>query len=257
MKDSGIYGGLTTESTANGARAFGAVGMVTSNIEIRDHKAARCAAYSFSGDNFDNLRIVDFASENPGFGAVSNFNHMNLASCIGTKIEDPKFIVNDSTVNINTCVRETGTSNYTIVTNPTIDDNQTEVTTDFTFIGANSYAYGLVPLGINSLAYTGIVAKYAMAPVAVVTFTNTDATPTVLGGRLFITTGTTTITDFDDGVLGQTIKIRCTTSSLTITNNASIIKLAGATNYVMTADDTLTLTMYVDQVWTEDCRSVN
>jgi len=88
------------------------------------------------------------------------------------------------------------------------------------------------------------------------TFTNADATPSVLGGTLFQTTGTTTITDFDDGVVGQTIKIKAN-ANITITNNASIIKLAGAANFNMTADDTLTLTMYDDQVWTEDGRSIN
>jgi hypothetical protein len=90
----------------------------------------------------------------------------------------------------------------------------------------------------------------------VVTFANADATPSVAGANVFITTGTTTITDFDDGILGQTIKI-VATGSITITNNASIIKLNGAGNYNMTDTDTLTLTMFVDQVWSEVARSVN
>lgn len=90
----------------------------------------------------------------------------------------------------------------------------------------------------------------------VVTFANADATPTVAGGDVFLTQGTTTITDFDDGVLGQTIRIKAT-GNITITHNASIIALAGAVNYVMTAEDTLVLTMFVDQVWTEVGRSVN
>ena len=87
------------------------------------------------------------------------------------------------------------------------------------------------------------------------TFTATDATPAVLGQR-FKTAGTTAITDFDGGNLGQTIKILAT-DNITITNNASIIKLSGATNYDMTAGDTLTLTMYDAGVWQEDSRSVN
>lgn len=101
---------------------------------------------------------------------------------------------------------------------------------------------------------TYVQAKYFVPTV--VTFTNTDATPTVADGGVFITSGTTAITDFDDGVPGQTITIIATTN-ITITYNIAIISLAGAVNYSMTANDTLTLTMFFDQLWTEVARSVN
>lgn len=89
----------------------------------------------------------------------------------------------------------------------------------------------------------------------VVTFTNADATPSVADGNVFKTNGTTAITMFDDGEVGKTIKIRAG-ANITITNGANL-KLAGAANFAMTADDTLTLTMYDSGVWTEDGRSVN
>lgn len=82
-----------------------------------------------------------------------------------------------------------------------------------------------------------------------------DATPTVAAGNLFITGGTTAITDFDDGIVGQTITILAA-HSITITDGAPII-LAGGANYGMTDSDTLTLTMFNDQVWNEIARSVN
>ena len=87
-----------------------------------------------------------------------------------------------------------------------------------------------------------------------VTFTSADATPTVAGGTSFITAGTTAITDFDDGVVGQTIKI-LGASSITITDSAAIA-LKGSTNFDMVAGDTLTLHMFNDQVWEEVGRSV-
>ena len=87
----------------------------------------------------------------------------------------------------------------------------------------------------------------------VITFESADATPSVLGGHKFKTAGTTAITDFDDGVVGQTIKIQAD-ASITVTDNAAII-LAGSVNFDMVADDTLTLTMYNDQVWHEDGRN--
>ena len=82
-----------------------------------------------------------------------------------------------------------------------------------------------------------------------------DGTPTVAAGNLFKTGGTTAITDFDDGVVGQTIRILAA-HSVTITDGAPII-LNGGGNFGMVATDTLTLTMFDDQVWQEVARSVN
>lgn len=89
----------------------------------------------------------------------------------------------------------------------------------------------------------------------VITFTNADATPSVKNANVCITTGTTNITDFDDGALGQTIIIKAT-DNITIVDGASVV-LSGGVNYAMTDTDTLLLTMFVDQVWTEVARSVN
>ena len=91
--------------------------------------------------------------------------------------------------------------------------------------------------------------------VIVHSFTSTDATPSVINGNIFRTAGTTAITDFDYGVIGQTITIQAT-ASITITNNASII-LSGNVNFNMVNSDSLTLTMFTGGVWTEVSRSVN
>lgn len=88
-----------------------------------------------------------------------------------------------------------------------------------------------------------------------VVFTSTDATPSIANGEVFQTAGTTAITDFDDGFIGQTIRILAT-ASITITDGAPII-LSGSADYTMTVSDTLTLTMFDDQVWQEVARSVN
>ena len=82
-----------------------------------------------------------------------------------------------------------------------------------------------------------------------------DATPSVDLLSTVKTGGTTTITDFDDGVVGQELLI-LSDHAVTITDNAAII-LAGGVNYVMKASDTLTLRMINDQVWNEVSRSVN
>ena len=90
---------------------------------------------------------------------------------------------------------------------------------------------------------------------ATVTTLANDATPSVSRGHIFKTGGATTITDFDDGVVGQTIKI-LSGHTITITDGAPII-LSGGANFGMVATDTLTLTMFDDQVWQEISRSVN
>jgi hypothetical protein len=82
-----------------------------------------------------------------------------------------------------------------------------------------------------------------------------DATPSVDLLSTVKTGGTTTITDFDDGVVGQELLI-LSDHAVTITANAAII-LAGGVNYVMKASDTLTLRMINDQVWNEVSRSVS
>ena len=80
-------------------------------------------------------------------------------------------------------------------------------------------------------------------------------TPSVLGGGIFNTGGTTAITDFDDGIVGDTLKI-LSGHTVTITDNAAIV-LNGSANYDMTTTDTLVLEMFDDQVWNEVSRSVN
>lgn len=82
-----------------------------------------------------------------------------------------------------------------------------------------------------------------------------EATPTVADGHLFLTGGTTTITDFDDGREGQIIVI-IAEHAITITDGTNIF-LAGSANYAMAATDTLTLVCKADNLWYELARSVN
>ena len=82
-----------------------------------------------------------------------------------------------------------------------------------------------------------------------------DATPSVLGGHVFLTGGTTTITDFDDGYEGQVITI-IAEHSITITDGTNIF-LDGSANWAMTATDTLTLICKADNLWYEIGRGDN
>lgn len=91
---------------------------------------------------------------------------------------------------------------------------------------------------------------------ATVTFSSGDGTPSVAESNLFICAGTTAITDFDDGEVGDVIMITGPTvggTEIVITNNSNIY-LAGNQNFTMGNDDVLVLAMFEDQVWQEVAR---
>lgn len=82
-----------------------------------------------------------------------------------------------------------------------------------------------------------------------------EATPTVLNRNIWLTGGTTTITDFDDGVTGQIITI-IAEHSIKITEGTNIF-LSGNVDFDMTATDTLTLIQKADGKWYEISRGDN
>ena len=89
-----------------------------------------------------------------------------------------------------------------------------------------------------------------------VTTLGSTATPSVSAGNVFKTVAAgTNITDFDDGVVGQTIWVEAA-DSIDIAHEGSTIRLVGAATYSMTATDILVLTMFTDGIWTEISRSV-
>ena len=76
---------------------------------------------------------------------------------------------------------------------------------------------------------------------------------TIRESETFITAGTTAITDFNNGEVGDVIQI-LGASSITITHG-SPVSLLGSVNFDMVAGDTLTLAMFNDQVWEEVARA--
>lgn len=72
-------------------------------------------------------------------------------------------------------------------------------------------------------------------------------TPSVKGGRYFVSGGTTAITDFDDGYTGQPITV-IGAHTLTITDGAHIV-LDGSASMSMTTNDNLVLIQRADTKW--------
>lgn len=76
---------------------------------------------------------------------------------------------------------------------------------------------------------TAIKTRGQSADVITITFTDADTTPSVAAANQFTAsnTGATTITNFDDGVSGQTIVILFTNANSTLQHNATIKMRSG------------------------------
>lgn len=156
------------------------------------------------------------------------------------------FVQNDTTSHVSLISSRLGFTDYTINGTATMIANRHEPGTVTITKGASGKLYALGEKGgsLPSVDFVPDVETLA-----------DDATPSVASFSICKTGGTTTITDFDDGIVGQTIKI-LSAHAITITDNAAII-LNGSGNFVMADTDTLTLTMFNDQVWNEVARSDN
>jgi hypothetical protein len=122
-----------------------------------------------------------------------------------------------------------------------VDSAAAEEATSYTVISPDSNA------GDKRWVLEGIIYDLAYTTLA------NDATPSVANENQFLTGGTTTITDFDDGITGQVITV-VAEHSLTITDGTNIF-LNGSVNFAMTATDTLTLICKADGKWYEVSRA--
>jgi len=128
------------------------------------------------------------------------------------------------------------------------------------FIKVQSTFGGEIDYGYNDMSAGAITNNATLISDLRVldAFTDTDATPSVSSGigkhKAFKLTGTTTITDFDEGAVGQIITVLAS-SNITITDGTNIF-LNGSANFDMVAQDTLTL-LYGGNYWYETARSAN
>ena len=136
--------------------------------------------------------------------------------------------------------------------NPSIERGENPFITKFsdkTIIALPSQVSARLDLDLNNISGSGGSIRQRH-----IDFTNGDATPSVKNANIFETAGATSITDFDDGIIGQVIHIKAT-ASIKVTDNAAIL-LNESTDYDMADGDTLTLCMFDDQIWHEIGRAV-
>ncbi len=130
----------------------------------------------------------------------------------------------------------------------------TAVDIDTTFIDSELINIRNASGGAVSLP-TDISLKYTDADKQGVQALANNATPTIQGGKNYITSGTTTITDLDDGYTGQEIIIIA--QHATPFTDGTNIFLKDSTNWTMAATDTLSLIYKNDNLWYETGRSHN
>lgn len=153
--------------------------------------------------------------------------------------------VNNTTKDI---TADANTQRNMFIGNVVTDDTDISVNSDLNYLFFNSTH------DIND-SYLPEISGFAFS--SFVTFTDGDTTPTVKTNCIFKTanTGATSITAFDNGKLGQIIRIIFTDGNTTIVDGANL-QLSGGVNFVGTANDTLIL-MYDGTSWYELSRSIN
>lgn len=95
----------------------------------------------------------------------------------------------------------------------------------------------------------GEVRPRSIVSTIVATMASGDTTPSVGGTNTLLTAGTTTITNFDDGVVGQVIRVKAK-SIITVQDNAQV-GLEGTTDFDMKVGDTLSLELFESGVWSQ------
>ena len=190
---------------------------------------------------------------------------LNIAGTSGIYLENLHFIGSDTTTNSNVIIngvtnvkitncRSQDSSNHGWEFTGTCDQiNLVGVLADsctddgFNF-GASCTEINLI--GCNSESNTGDSVEQTIPSLG------NNATPTVSGWeRFYLSGGTTTITDWDDGYTGMLFTM-IAEHTLTITDGTNIL-LNGSGNFAMTATDTLTVLQKADGKWYEVSRGDN
>jgi len=220
------------------------------NVGIGDRTLAKATSggnnMAFGREALNNLTT---SSSNIGIGVFALNKLTTGGNNIGIGPSAGRFIANGSTSNLtpsngiyignSTRAKTDGASNEIVIGLSAIgnDSNTTTIggaaTTD-TFLAGDLHVD-------NRVLYTETITL------------GDNSTPTVAEGDVFVTGGTTTIIDFDNGVVTQTIRILAE-HTITITDGTPI-QLDGGGNFAMVSGNTLTLTMFNDQIWHETART--
>jgi len=196
------------------------------------------------------LGALTIGGNNLAFGQFALLSITTTSNLIGLGRNAGRFLDDGVTAN--------QTSSNSVYIGIDTRSGATASRTNETVIGYQAISNGsnTVTLGNSSVTDVFIAGDWHVGDrllySATITLGN-NATPTVAEGNVFVTGGTTAITDFDDGVVGQTIQILAE-HTITITDGTPI-QLMGGDDFNMVSQNSLTLTMFNDQIWHETART--
>jgi hypothetical protein len=179
--------------------------------------------------------------------AAANFRAVTLNATSGATytndVEIVRNTINSAAYGVQIAsALQTGTTRVRV-----LDNKITATTAELEFVGGEDTTTN------NNLIYNRTNGKNANR-----VFTSSGSTITIPVGGLDVLTisasGATTVSNFSGGVEGQ--ELTCYFGNANTTLLATNLYLAGAVNFVSTAQDTLTM-VYISSFWREKCRSVN
>lgn len=135
----------------------------------------------------------------------------------------------------------------------TIDGVVQAPTTDFT-VSATTLTFTTAPPNNSDIVIRNLGNTVAVVVTGITTLAN-SATPSVLSGKVFLTGGTITITDFLNGSIGQEILI-LSEHNITITDGTNIF-LSSSADFDMQNTDSLGLVQKADGNWYQTSESMN
>ena len=174
---------------------------------------------------------------------VSSYDDLDAAITAIGATETTLYIDADCTLDEDQSLTQSSTLQIVFLIGYTVDGQAGASTETLTLNGPIEYG-NWNPFGANITVVNPKIGTLA-----------DDATPSVKFRDKWITGGTTTITDFDDGVEGQEITIFAE-HAITITDGTNIF-LSGSANFVMSDTDSLTLVQKADGLWYETGRGDN
>lgn len=230
-------------------------GYSTQRITLRNNVIKN--DYSRTGSASDtfiyNGRYITYENNShhrTGITSTAYLIELGHNSAIGTSTDFDYVTVRNNTIRVEGTTL-TSTTGFSIESDITTGTSHVKVTGN-SFEGGVATPYSLTAASTNP----NLLIDYGTGSVPGI-YTAGDTTPSVDGIHvLSVANGSaTTITHFDDGKEGQRILLRFADANTTIQHNVNI-KLSGGSNFVSTANDTLSL-MNVSGVWYEVGRSVN
>lgn len=193
------------------------------HVRVRSHGTARSSSLTFKGLPFENVNTTYV-------GGVTNFEDANSG--------DYKLDIDGDDIIIDSSLWSTAPNTADIL----IDSD-----CERTFIrkqGEQASGFSVSDASSSTLYEEGAYEEYQ-------SITDADATPSVKGGKTFVTgnTGSTTITDLDDGYIGQEVVVRIGDANTTVDFTGTNLRGNAGVDWTPTTNDFMVCRKVTSSIW--------